>query len=467
MFNVKFSKVTKGLLVSSVVATGLIGMATNASAHGYVSSPPSRAYQSQLDAQSLSWDAGLAAFGNVISQPQGLEAPKGYPTLGPLDGSIASANGVLDGGNIGSNKLDIQNSSQWTKQEIKTGINSFTWTYTATHPSTKWHYYMTKKGWDVNAPLNRDEMELIGTIQHDGSQAENNPTHKVDVPTDRSGYNVILAVWDVADTPNAFYQVIDVNVSDNGTTPTEPSESVTPDAPTELIAKTITTSSVELAWTAPTNTEIETYNVYRDGEKVKSMSTTSFTDTDLKANTDYSFTIEAVSFDGETSDMSAALDVKTKEVPVVDNEKPTAPSGVHSMGTTANSVSLMWNKSSHSVGVDSYSVYRDGVKIATVSGTMYNDTSLNASTTYTYTVKSTSLGGNVSDASTAFTITTADSIVTEGEFWQLGTFTAPTEYIAGEIVTHLGEKYKTLNTHLNYGDSNWAPGIALSLFEKI
>ncbi|WP_321158336.1 lytic polysaccharide monooxygenase, partial [Providencia stuartii] len=33
------------------------------------------------------------------------------------------------------------------------------------------------------------------------------------IPTDREGYHVILAIWDVADTNNAFYQVIDVNLS--------------------------------------------------------------------------------------------------------------------------------------------------------------------------------------------------------------------------------------------------------------
>ncbi|MDP8591520.1 lytic polysaccharide monooxygenase, partial [Enterococcus lactis] len=29
---------------------------------------------------------------------------------------------------------------------------------------------------------------------------------------DRKGYNVILAVWNISDTTNAFYQVIDVNI---------------------------------------------------------------------------------------------------------------------------------------------------------------------------------------------------------------------------------------------------------------
>ena len=49
-------------------------------------------------------------------------------------------------------------------------------------------------------------------MQHDGSAASNHLTHKINVPTDRSGYHVILAVWDVADTANAFYNVIDVNL---------------------------------------------------------------------------------------------------------------------------------------------------------------------------------------------------------------------------------------------------------------
>lgn len=36
------------------------------------------------------------------------------------------------------------------------------------------------------------------------------------MPTDRNGYHLILAVWEIADTGNAFYQVIDVNLVNNG-----------------------------------------------------------------------------------------------------------------------------------------------------------------------------------------------------------------------------------------------------------
>lgn len=37
----------------------------------------------------------MEKYGNVITQPQGLEAPKGFPVKGPADGKIASANGAL------------------------------------------------------------------------------------------------------------------------------------------------------------------------------------------------------------------------------------------------------------------------------------------------------------------------------------------------------------------------------------
>lgn len=206
----------KKLLTGLLVAAGLLSVSLliktdTVSAHGYVQSPPARGYQGQLDSQSLGWTAAFNIYGNVISNPQSLEAPKGFPESGPADGRIASANGGL--GQIGDFVLDNQTSSRWKKTSISTGSNIFTWKYTAPHKTTKWHYYMTKTGWDQNAPLKRSELEFIGTINHDGSPATNNLSHTINIPTDRSGYHIVLAVWDVADTSNAFYNVIDVNVN--------------------------------------------------------------------------------------------------------------------------------------------------------------------------------------------------------------------------------------------------------------
>ena len=208
----------KKMFIGFLITLGVLGasLAFNTKtvlAHGYVESPPARGYQGKLDYEKYGWTTAYNLYGNVITNPQSLEAPKGFPESGPVDGRIASANGGL--GKIADFVLDNQTSDRWKKTTINTGVKQFTWKYTAPHKTTKWHYYMTKTGWDQNAPLKRSELELIGTVNHDGSTASNNLTHSITVPSNRSGYHIILAVWDVADTPNAFYNVIDVNVQNN------------------------------------------------------------------------------------------------------------------------------------------------------------------------------------------------------------------------------------------------------------
>ncbi|MGG5357535.1 hypothetical protein IGI57_000927 [Enterococcus sp. DIV0213j] len=144
-----------------------------ADAHGYVEAPASRGYQGSLDKESsiLGYDKAFELYGAVINNPQSLEARKGFPEAGPADGKIASAEGGL--GQINDFVLDNQTADRWKKQDIKTGPLSVTWHYTAAHSTTKWHYYMTKPGWDPNKPLVRSEFEEIGVINHDGSAASN------------------------------------------------------------------------------------------------------------------------------------------------------------------------------------------------------------------------------------------------------------------------------------------------------
>ncbi|MFS0942943.1 hypothetical protein IGK28_002092 [Enterococcus sp. DIV0182] len=191
-----------------LVATGLTALTTvSVDAHGYVKEPVSRGYQGFLDKNQLGWSAAHDKYGAVIDDPQSLEGKKGFPQAGPADGHIASADGVL-----GDYTLDKQTADRWTKHTVFTGKNNFSWTFTADHATTKWHYYITKNGWDQNKPLTRDELQLIDTIDHDGDVASTDKTHEVTIPTDHLGYHVVLAVWDIDDTPNAFYNVIDVNV---------------------------------------------------------------------------------------------------------------------------------------------------------------------------------------------------------------------------------------------------------------
>lgn len=392
--NMKMNKKSLGAvaLTAGIISTTLIPQ--NAYAHGFVEKPGSRSALC-----SSTYGALNVNCGSVMYEPQSLEAPKGFPQGGPVDGQIASAGGKFGG------ILDQQTANRWFKNTITGGENTFTWKYTAPHLTSKWHYYITKKGWNPNKALTRADFEPIGTVQHDGSAASNNLTHKINVPTDRSGYHVILAVWDVADTANAFYNVIDVNLINDVKPDIE-----APSIPNGLQTQKVTANSVELTWNASTdNVGVKGYQIFRNGEMIDTVIGTHFIDKKLQPSTEYSYTVKAIDAAGNVSKESTALTVKTT-VEIPDTEAPTQPKGLHSMGTTASSVDLMWSPSDDNIGVDHYDIYRETEgsmkKIATSNTTSYMDKNLLANTTYKYVVKAVDVAGNESVQSDIFTITT-------------------------------------------------------------
>jgi endoglucanase len=92
-----------------------------------------------------------------------------------------------------------------------------------------------------------------------------------------------------------------------------------------------------------------------------------------------------------------------------DTTAPSAPAGLRTTGTTSSSVSLAWNTSTDNVGVTGYVVFRDGVQVATPTGTTYTVGSLAASTSYTFTVRAKDAAGNESAVSNSLTATTQSS----------------------------------------------------------
>ncbi len=86
-----------------------------------------------------------------------------------------------------------------------------------------------------------------------------------------------------------------------------------PSVPTGLTKTNVTSSSITLIWTASTDpgSGVAHYNVYRNGTKVGTPSSTSFTDTGLSASTSYSYTVSAVDPSGNTSAQSSALSITT------------------------------------------------------------------------------------------------------------------------------------------------------------
>jgi predicted carbohydrate-binding protein with CBM5 and CBM33 domain len=167
-------------------------------AHGYISSPESRVYSCSLNHNS---NCGPAQY-----EPQSMEGPSGFPASGPADGSIASA------GHSSYSAVDEQTASRWLKQPMTAGAHNFVWTHTAAHRTKNWRYYITKQDWSPNQPLSRAAFEATPFCQYEGNGNPPEPTvtHSCNVPS-RTGYQVILGVWEIFDTTNSFYQVVDVD----------------------------------------------------------------------------------------------------------------------------------------------------------------------------------------------------------------------------------------------------------------
>ncbi|WP_127531815.1 lytic polysaccharide monooxygenase [Paenibacillus kobensis] len=280
----------------------LFAFSGEASAHGYIDSPASRTVLCQ---QGINKDCGAIQY-----EPQSVEGKGGFPATGPADGQIAGAGKYPE--------LDVQKSDRWKKVDMKGGENSFTWKFTANHATESWKYYMTKIGWDPNKPLSRDQLESkpFCTVDGGNKQPAMTVTHKCSVPTDRTGYYIILSVWEIGDTDNAFYQVLDVNLTQGGgttTPPTEPDRIVLPPSiPAGVLCSGHTESSITLAWTASTaSAGIKSYEVSRDGKVIGTTSQASYTDSGLPADTAYLYTVAAVDNAGNRSASSIPLSAST------------------------------------------------------------------------------------------------------------------------------------------------------------
>ncbi|MDR0267417.1 lytic polysaccharide monooxygenase [Paenibacillus sp.] len=319
--NLKLTKwlVAGGTLLFMMALMLLI--ADRASAHGYVQSPGSRAY--------LCKTGDNTNCGPIMYEPQSLEAPKGFPAAGPADGKIASANGAFP-------ELDAQSATRWTKVSMSPGTNNFTWTLTARHSTTNWKYYITKQNWDPNAPLTRDSFDLTPfcTVNYNGAQPPATYSDTCTVPN-RTGYQVILAVWEIADTPNAFYNVIDVDFGGGSPgDPKPPVDTVPPTAPTGLqVSGTPASSAISLAWNASTdNVGVAGYRIYKGTTLAGTVSgtTLSYTVSGLTANTAYTFTVRAFDAAGNESSNSNAVTATTANGSAA---TPWAPNVSYTAGT--------------------------------------------------------------------------------------------------------------------------------------
>jgi subtilisin family serine protease len=163
------------------------------------------------------------------------------------------------------------------------------------------------------------------------------------------------------------YQVIAYDAAGNNsgpsntatvTTPAAP-DTQPPTAPTNLTATAISSSQINLAWTASTdNIGVTGYEVYRNSTKVATVITTSFGDTGLAASTTYSYFVKARDAAGNVSTSSNTASATTQPPPpaVIGNITGTVSSSAGGVLTGAK-ISLTVNGSKKTDVTNSLGVY--------------------------------------------------------------------------------------------------------------
>lgn len=195
------------------------------------------------------------------------------------------------------------------------------------------------------------------------------------------------------------------NIS-QGCTPLEFStlrDTQAPTAPGSLSAASESHTSVSLTWKPSTdNTGIKGYEIYRDGKKIASTTSTGYVSKKLSPGQTYAFTVKAYDIAGNYSPASRSCYAVT----IPDKEPPSRPTGLKASQVTETEATVAWSASSDNVKVKGYEVYCDGKKVTTTTKTSYKRKGLAPGKSYSFTVKALDTVGNISGESSRLNVTT-------------------------------------------------------------
>ncbi|MFD0006461.1 lytic polysaccharide monooxygenase [Streptomyces sp. NPDC127178] len=201
---------------ATVAALGLTPLALTAlatapaSAHGSMGDPVSRVSQCYAEGpespKSGACKAAVAAGGTqALYDWNGIRignAGGRHQELIP-DGKLCSANSEAFKG------LDLAR-ADWPATSVSSGSYTFKYRVTAPHKGT-FKVYITKQGYDPSKPLAWDDLDLANPVATSTDPAASGGfyTFSGTLPQ-RSGKQLLYAVWQRSDSPEAFYSCSDV-----------------------------------------------------------------------------------------------------------------------------------------------------------------------------------------------------------------------------------------------------------------
>lgn len=224
----------------AAVAVGLVPFALTAlaaapaSAHGSMGDPVSRVSQCYAEGpespKSDACRAAVAAGGaQALYDWNGIrigDANGRHQGLIP-DGRLCSAN------NDEFKGLDLAR-ADWPATSVRSGSYTFRYRVTAPHKGT-FTVYLTKPGYDPAQPLAWDDLDLSHPVATatDPVASGGFYTFSGTLP-ERSGKQLLYAVWQRSDSPEAFYSCSDVTFGgDSGGTVSSPTPAPSASAPSE------------------------------------------------------------------------------------------------------------------------------------------------------------------------------------------------------------------------------------------
>ena len=216
-FNVNLKKIVTAASVAVVAISAFAISSRVAYAHGWV--VDDRAWLGSPAGGRLNIN-----MGGVVNEPQ---------SVGELGRRFAVENGHVslndaisaNSGSIGGFAAMSQyGANRWHRTIRHGGQNQITWHFTAPHRTHSIVYYITREGWNPDAPLNFADFEYITTFDGHGQQPPVDLTHTINLPTDRAGKHTIFIAWHVADNNVSWYRVMDIYLKNDGFVANPPSQ---------------------------------------------------------------------------------------------------------------------------------------------------------------------------------------------------------------------------------------------------
>ena len=283
-------------------------------------------------------------------------------------------------------------------------------------PLNMWtHLAATYNGSTVLLYVNGSQ---VGSLAATGSMAVSNRALRIGGSTTLSGRYFAGRIDEVRIYNRALTQT-EIQTDMNTAISPTPSDTTPPSAPSNLTATAISTTQINLSWTASTdNVGVTGYQVERcqgagcsSFTQVSTVTGTTYNNTGLAASTSYSYRVRATDAAGNLSGYS-----NTASATPSDTTPPSAPSNLTATAISTTQINLSWTASTDNVGVTGYQVERcqgagcsSFTQVSTVTGTTYNNTGLAASTSYSYRVRATDAAGNLSGYSNTASATPSDT----------------------------------------------------------